>query len=190
MWRGAGFRGSHIRGTNRKQVRRGMDRNGRAKTGTGFRGSHVRRPRQAWIEKERKRERKQGIVFRGSHDRGAKNMQWGKKRKAKAKKGCMVQGRHKSYCRRPHFLTPIIPKSSEKKTPLALHAAEIIRDQLFLVLPTVPSEIACTSNYHIKTNEKTYVFSRNNTNHKSNNIYKCFKTFVSHASNTFNQKIQ
>ena len=88
------------------------------------------------------------------------------------------------------FLTPIVTKSSGKKNLLALHAAKVIWDQFFLVLPTVPSENACTSNYYIKTNVKTYVFSGSNKHCKSNNNYKCFKAFVPHVFHTFNQKIQ
>ena len=87
------------------------------------------------------------------------------------------------------FLTPIVPKSSRKKTSLALHAAKIIWGRFFLVWPTVPNKNICTSKYNIRTNETTHVFSENNENHKSNNNYRCFKAFVPYGSHTVNQKI-
>ena len=52
----------------------------------------------------------------------------------------------------PRAITIWERKSSKK------HAAKIIRDHIFLVLPTVPSENACTSNLYIKKNEKHMFF--------------------------------
>ena len=88
---------------------------------------------------------------------------------------------------RPNFFDTYSTKIIRgKRNTLALHAAKIIRDQLFLVLP---SDNACTSNYNIKTNENTY-FSGNNKHHRSNNNYKCLKPFAPYGPHTVNQKIQ
>jgi hypothetical protein len=58
------------------------------------------------------------------------------------------------------FVTPIVQTLSGNKNPLASHAGKTIRDQIFWILQTVPSEGACTSKYSIKTNQKSNVFSK------------------------------